>query len=439
MRANKAVSGLRRKRTLLGPARGPAGATLRLARAAVGLAAALLLASPAPCQDWPQWRGPARDGVAPGLAPQTRWPAVLAPAWRVSAGIGHSAPVVVGPRVYLFAREGDDEVLRALDRASGKAAWRQSYPAPYALHPAASAHGKGPKSTPAVAAGRVFTLGISGILSAHDAASGRLLWRHDVKDRFRLGAPLYGASLSPAVDADRVFVHLGGENDGALFALDAATGATRWTWAGDGPGYASPVVATLAGVRQVVTQTQRNLVGLSAESGALLWKLPFTTAYEQNAVTPVVSGELVIYSGLDNGVRALRVVSDGAAYAAQPVWENPDTSAYMSTPVLAGGVLFGLSHKKKGQFFALDAASGRTLWLSEGRQGDNASLVAAGDALLLLTTESKLIVANARKDAFSVVRSYTVAETPTWAHVAVAGAEVLVKDRESLALFRIAP
>lgn len=401
----------------------------------VGLAVAL--ARPAPAQDWPQWRGPARDGIAAGAAARPSWPAGLRQAWRVTAGIGHSSPLLIGSRAYLFAREGDREVLTCLELDTGKTLWSQGYPAPYTMHPAATSHGLGPKSTPAAAAGRVFTLGISGILSAWDAASGRPLWRHDFGGRFKSTSPLYGAAMSPLADAESVFAHVGGQGDGALQAFDAASGAARWAWSGDGPGYASPVLATIAGARQLVTQTQRRVVGLAADTGALLWSIPFDTPYEQNAVTPVVAGDVVIYSGLDQGIQALRVSRRGAGFAAEPLWSNQEQSAYLSTPVLDGGVLYGLSHKKKGQYFALDAATGRTLWVSEGRQAENAAIVAAADALLLLTTDATLIVARKDPKAFAVLRSYTVAATPTWAHPALSRDRILVKDRDSLTLWRV--
>lgn len=401
------------------------------------IASMLALAGSAAAQDWPQWRGPSRDGLAKGVTARTSWPSALTPVWKVSVGEGHASPVVAGGRVFVFARRGEDEVLECLDVATGKSLWRQSQPAPYTMNPAASGHGKGPKSTPVAAGGRVFTLGIAGTLSAFDAASGRVLWRNDFRQRFKDTSPRFGAAMSPAVDGDRLIAHVGGHDDGSLSAFDVAMGAERWSWKADGPAYASPIVATLAGQRHVVTQTQGHVVGLSADKGELLWKIPFTTAYTQNAVTPVVSGDLVVYSGLDKGVSAVRIVKHGAGFVAEPLWTNVEVSNYMSSPVLDGGVLYGLSHKKKGQLYALDLATGRTLWLSEGRLGENAALVAAGPALLALTTDAALIVAKEDAKAYSVIRTYTVAETPTWAHPALAREGILVKDRESLALWRI--
>jgi outer membrane protein assembly factor BamB len=274
------------------------------------LAAAIVPTLVAPSlADWPQWRGPGRDGHVVALAPRAAWPEALKPAWKVSVGVGHSSPVVVGDLVFIFSRAGDDEVVQALDRASGRSVWRQSYKAPYTMNMAAMSHGKGPKSTPVVEGGRIFTFGISGILSAFDAVNGRLLWRKEFGTQFKETSPLYGVAMSPVVDQGRLIAHVGGSGGGALTAFDPATGSVLWAWKGDGPAYASPVVAELAGVRQVVTLTESNLVGVSADKGELLWKLPFTTEYVQNAVTPVVEKGLVIYTGLEHPVRAVRVSS----------------------------------------------------------------------------------------------------------------------------------
>lgn len=403
-------------------------------RRGVLTALVLTLSSSLPAADWPQWRGPERDGRAP-LASRTSWPAELTPVWKIQVGEGHASPVVVGNRVFVFTREGEDEVVRSLELGTGEGAWRESYPAPYTMNPAAHSHGKGPKSTPVVAEGRVFTFGISGILSAFDAASGRLLWRHESHSESGASAT-FGVAMSPALDRGHLIAHVGGSSGGALTAFDAATGDIVWTWAGDGPGYASPVVADIAGVRQVVTFSESHLVAVSAEDGTLLWQIPFTTSYDQNAVTPVIQGDTVIYSGLDHPVRAIRVSRATSGWTTEPVWENEDVAAYMSTPVLADGTLYGFSHRRRGQLFALDAATGKTVWLSEGRQGDNAALVVGGGALYVLTTESELIVTPQGGNTFSPTRTYLVAQSPTWAHPVVGDEGVLVKDFESLVRLR---
>ena len=397
---------------------------------------AALLAATGVSADWPQWRGPGRDGLIPAFAPRAAWPNKLVAGWRVPVGIGHASPIVVGDRVYVFTREGEDEVLQALDLASGARAWRQAYPAPYSLNAAASSHGKGPKATPALADGRIFTLGIAGRLSAFDAASGRPLWQKDFAGQYRASSPLYGTATSPLVDRGLVIAWVGTDGDGALSAFDAATGAVRWTWKGDGPGYSSPVVAELGGVRQVVTQSQRNLLGVSVDKGALLWKIPFTTEYAQNSVTPVVAGDRVVYSGIGHPVKAVRPWREGGAWHAEPAWGNSEVTSYMSTPVLVGGRLCGLSARKKGQAFCLDAATGKTLWLSEGRDGDNAAVIAGGGVLFILSTDGELVVASPGGAAFARLARYTVASSATWAHPVVLPSGVVVKDVDSLAFWR---
>jgi outer membrane protein assembly factor BamB len=400
------------------------------------LAVALATMAIAADQDWPQWRGPNRDGrIAGALTPA--WPKALKAGWKASVGIGYASPVVTGARVFTFARQGDNEVLTSFDLATGKAVWTQSYPAPYTLNPAATAHGKGPKSTPVVQGGRIYTLGIAGTLSAFDAQTGRVVWRKDFGGQFREGAPIYGAAMSPAVIDGLLIAHVGGDGDGALTAFDAASGAVRWAWKGDGPAYASPIVADIGGVRQVVTETQKQLVGVSLAKGELLWSVPLTTPYEQNAVTPVVSGDVVIYSGLDQGLQAVRIARKGAAWAAEPVWKTNEVSLYMSSPVLDGGTLYGFSHRNKGQFFAVDAASGKTRWLSPGRQADNAAVLVAGNALLILTDRGELLVAKKDAPAFAPIATYTVADSATWAHPAVVGTTLLVKSADALAQWRI--
>jgi outer membrane protein assembly factor BamB len=386
--------------------------------------------------DWPQWRGPARDGRA-DLAARASWPQALKPGWKASVGLGYASPVVAGDRAYVFAREGDDEVASAYDLASGRRLWRQPYRAPYTMNPAATSHGPGPKSTPAVGGGRLFTFGISGTLSCFDAASGKLVWRRTFADQHKHTSPDFGTAQSPLLDQDRLVIHVGGDGDGALLSLDASTGATRWALKGYGPAYASPVLAELDGVRQYVLQTQSHLMGVDASRGEALWTLPFTTSYEQNAVTAVVTGGLVVYSGLDRGIHAIRPRRQAGRWTAEEVWRNDELAMYMSSPVVDGKRLFGFSHRKKGEFFCLDVETGRTLWLSEGRQGDNAALVAVGRDLLLLKDDAELLVVRMGADAFAPVATYTVAQSPTWAHPVPTARGVLVKDQDSLALLRL--
>lgn len=405
-------------------------------------AAALALAATAGGQEeWPGFRGPARDGRVAGWPPAMGdpdgWPASLERQWRVPVGLGHASPVVHEGTVIVFSREGEEEVLRALDPSGGEDVWRSAYEAPFSMHRSALDHGPGPKSTPEVAAGRVFTLGISGIFSAWDASDGSLLWRLPPDPGFTGGAwPLYGTGSSPAAlpGGDRVLVHLGGPESGALVALDAASGATVWELRGDGPAYVTPAVAEVAGVPTVLTMTEERIVLLGPGDGAVLWEMPFTTPYDQNIVTPVVlpGGETVIFAGLGNPTFAVRFRRSGAGLAGETVWEAAESPFYMSNPVRAGDRLIGFAERNSGQFVALDTGTGEILWRSPPRSGENAAVLLAGNTVLALTDAADLFVLDAAASAYAPVRTYEVAPSPTWAHPVPVANGLLIKDAAHL-------
>ena len=171
--------------------------------------------------------------------------------------------------------------------------------------------------------------------------------------------------------------------------------------------------------------------------GKLLWSIPFKTPYVQNIITPILFKDLLIFSGLEQGVMAIRVLRDGQTWKTEKVWENKSASFYMSDPIINGGKLFGMSQRNSGQFVALDAATGKSLWETKGREGDNTAVLTGGDTLFLLTSEAEFIVAKASGAAFQEIRRYTVAKSPTYAHPVVAGKNVLIKDAENLTLWSI--
>ena len=185
--------------------------------------------------DWPQWRGPQRDGRVRGFTTPQTWPKALREQWRVTVGVGHSSPLLVDGRIYVFARSGEEEVLMALDAASGKELWRSAQRVAYEMNPAARDHGKGPKSTPVFSNNRVYTLGISGHLSCHDARTGKVKWRKDFAGQYPNTSPLYGTAMSPVIENNLLIAHVGGQDKGALTAFDADTGRVVWSYDQDGP------------------------------------------------------------------------------------------------------------------------------------------------------------------------------------------------------------
>lgn len=383
--------------------------------------------------DWSQWRGADRDGrVAEFSLPQA-WPKTLKEQWRVNVGIGHSSPVLANGKIYIFARQAEEEVLMALDAVTGKELWRSAQPIKYEMNQAALGHGKGPKSTPLVSSGTVCTFGISGVISCHDTSNGKVKWRSEFSKLYPATSPLYGTAMSPIVENGLLIAHVGGQDKGALTAFELETGTVKWSNDSDGPAYASPIIATLAGVRQLVTATQKNLIGVDVANGKVLWQLPARAEYDTNSVTPVSYKDMIVLAREGKGLSAIKVTKESMGWAPKEIWNNPETELYMNTPVLQGNILYALSVKQKGQFVAINADTGMKVWQSPGRMGENAAIVnLAGKALMVLTNDANLVVLPIGGSSFAPIANYTVATSPTWAHPLVIGNRVLVKDETSL-------
>ena len=392
-----------------------------------------LTAWPATAQDWPQFRGPARDGAVGAFTEPAAWPDSLNQHWTVEVGLGYATPILVGDRVYMYARQDDDEVMTALDAASGGVVWRTAYAAPFTMVGATARHRAGPKSTPTYADGRLFTLGMTGLVTGFDAETGRQLWQTAEP----ASQPRYHTGQSPLVDGDVVIVHVGGHDDGALTAFDAATGAVRWSWDGDGPAYGSPVVFELEGVRQVVTFTQEHLVGVSRDSGELLWQRPFTTPSFTTSQTPILHDGVIIENGRANGVTAFRVKREGRVWTTENVWHTDEVSLHMTNGVVVDGVLVGLSHLNSGQYFGLDLETGAVLWTSNPRQAENAAMASSGDTIFSLQDDAQLVVLRNSRTGFNPIARYEVAPSETWAQPAISGNRLFVKDVTSLTLWTV--
>jgi outer membrane protein assembly factor BamB len=396
-------------------------------------AVGVVLQAQAPSSDWPQWRGPKRDATVAVFSEPRSWPPQLTQKWKAEVGLGYATPILVGNRIFMFTRRGDNEVIAAVDATTGKELWQTGYPAPFVMNSAAARHGQGPKSTPAFANGKLFTLGMGGIVTAFDAATGKQLWQKPGS----APGPLFATAMSPLVDGDSVIVHVGSHNQGALTAFDVNNGNVKWSWNGDGPGYGSPIAVEIGGLRQIITFTQENLVGVSAARGELLWKRPFTTRSTQNTITPIVYGDTLIISGLDNPVSAIRIARRDGQWSAETVWENPAVPMYMTNGVIVGDMLLGMTHRNSGQLFLLDAKSGKTLWTGTPRLATNAAILRAGDLAFVLKDDGELLVGRADANGFQVLHQYTVANSSTWAVPVVSGNRIFVKDESGLTLWTV--
>jgi outer membrane protein assembly factor BamB len=378
-------------------------------------------------QDWPQWRGPHRDNHVPGFAVPKTWPKQLTKKWQVKVGGSDSGPVVVGDKVYVFSRQGDEEVISCLKVSNGDVIWKDKYATAAVKGPATGRGGvfhTGPRSTPAVGEGKICTLGVNGVVSCLDAATGAVAWRKDTKAK-----PGFYTSTSPLILDGKCIVYAG-----ALTAFDLVSGEPKWTGPAEGPPpYGSPVVMTVAGTKQIVTPAGANLVGIDAADGKPLWQVPFKSKY--NSATPVVDGQTVYASSPTAGTVAFKVEKEGSGFAVKPLWKKTQSSEQYNSPVLHDGLLFGISTAQN--FYCMDAKTGDVLWTDSAKRGECGNILDAGSVLLALGADKSLVVFQPSGKGYTEIVRYLVAETPTWAPPAVTGNRIFVKDQESLTLYTI--
>jgi outer membrane protein assembly factor BamB len=393
----------------------------------------LVSAAAATAQDWPQWRGANNDAKAPGFNAPATWPAQLTPKWKATVGLGDTTPALVGDRLFVLSRVDAEENVICLNAADGKEIWRQKYAAPTVSGPSAGAH-SGPRSSPAVSDGKVVTFGVTGILTCWNAADGKQLWQKTATTW-----PRFYTSASPLITDGLCVVQVGGDNDGGVAAYDLKTGDQKWNWTGAGPGYASPVVMTVGGVKIVVVLTSKSVQGINLADGKGLWTTPFAVAgMGYNASTPIVDGDTLIYAGQGRGMHAVKVAKTGDTFATTELWTAPMVSPQFNTAVLKDGFLYGLT--MQNAFFCVDEKTGTVAWsdaASRGTPAGYASVVDAGSVLLALTPASQLYVVQPTEKAFTQVASVKVADTPTYAYPIVSGNRLFIRDRDSVSLLTL--
>lgn len=383
-------------------------------------------------QDWPQWRGLNRDGKVTGFVAPATWPQQLKQAWKVNVGLGASTPALVNNKLYVFTRQADKELLLCIDAATGKQLWASegvSTPAP--TGPAAP-HA-GPRSSPAVGDGKVVTYGVNGIVSCFDAATGKLIWRNTEYTTI----PQFYTSMSPLISDGLCITHLGGEKSGEFVAFNLADGSVKWKLVADGIGYASPILMTVDGTKQVVFQGMTKLVGVGFADGKLLWEFatPAGTggrgAY--GASTPVIDGQKVFYSGLLNGINALEIKKQGTTFTVNKLWSNTEINTMFNTPTLKDGFLYGFSNLSR--LYCINATTGQTAWIDTAPHQTFGSIIDAGSVLLALSSTSNLVVLKPDGKAYSQVAVIKVSDNAVYSHPVVSGNRIFIKDSESLIMY----
>lgn len=389
--------------------------------------------------DWPQWRGPTRDGQVGGFAwPTSVQPSHLAERWRVELGPGYSGPLVVGDLVYTAeTRDRALEVVRAFDRATGQPRWEVAWAGAMSVPFFAKANGDWIRSTPAYAEGTLYVGGMRDVLVALEAATGRERWRVDFVKLLQTPLPAFGFVCSPLVDGEGLYVQAGA----SVVRLDAATGRLVWRALEDdggmwGSAFSSPVIVELGGTRQLVVQTRTTLAGLALATGEVLWRVEVPAFRGMNILTPVVLDDLVMTSSYGGKTLGHRVKCVDGRWQVELAWSLKQ-QGYMSTPVVVDGRAY--LHLRNQRVACLELREGRERWTSGKPFGKYWSLVAQGDRILALDQRGVLYLLRANPGDLELVDSRALGVPETWAHLAVAGRDLFVRGLNELVAYQWIP
>jgi outer membrane protein assembly factor BamB len=412
------------------------------------LTALLLAAAPARADEWPQWLGPNRDGSSPDVVKP--WKSAPQVVWRLQVGEGHSSPVVADylsratgnrklGRVYIHTQGGaaTAELVRGFVAESGERLWSDEY----GRGPFTSLFGTGPRATPAVADGHLYTLGATGRLRCYDLDKvPQHAWEVDVLKAFNAPNLKFGVSASPLVEDDKVIVLAGGKG-ASLVAFNRATGAVAWKALDDPASYASPIAFDHGGRRQLVALTGEGVVALDPKTGELFWRQPFKDLLAESSTTPVHVGDLLVASSVSLGSVALKLGTADGKPTAAVAWKNPALSCYFSTPVavgdkylymVTGSMAKALTGRAEADLKCVELASGKVLWTREKVGRYHAALLRTGDQkLLMLTDGGELVLIDPDPAGYrELARSKVCGEC--WAHPALANGKLYLRDNREL-------
>ena len=404
----------------------------------------LLLATTALAGDWPQWRGPARDGHAPGdqitLSTLPKQPTAL---WTIPIGNGQASPIVAAGRVFYLDEQQGQETAHALDLATGKEIWQTPFDQSEQF---ANNYGTGPRCTPLVDGDRLYVQSCRGEFRCLATADGKTIWRtnfekdwatpffgnkkENAPEAKETAARRHGNNGSAAIDGDRIFVPVGSPTKGTLVAFDKKTGKVLWTAGSDNTAYSSIVVATLAGTRQAVHLTADALMGVDVTSGKILWRTPVKTGAKRHVLTPLIAGDTVTLASSSVGLTKFEIKHEAGAFKINEAWKNDRLKITLATPVLVGGHLYGLGQGSKTDFVCVDFNTGEIKWSQPGFV-DYAAVIAVGDKLLVQSSSGELLLLNANPQKFAEL-GRTQACGTTWSHPAFADGKLILRDKKQL-------
>lgn len=386
--------------------------------------------------DWPQWRGPNRDGVSTETGLLAAWPndgpKLL---WEQQVGEGFASVAVARGRVFTIFQENENETIVCWDAAINKEYWRHSYPC-YFKNP----YGNGPRATPTVAGDRIYVVGGTGIMHClnwtTDQPGQRVVWKKDLPGEFGAAVPKWGVAFSPLVDDQRVFILPGGPQGNSLAALDPATGAVLWKQHDDPPGYSSPIAATLHGQRQILFFTGIRLVSVHPETGAQLWDYAWPIEQNCNIATPIVVKDYVfISSGYGRGCAMLKIDKVGDAWQPTLVYKNRHMRNHFSSSVRHKDYLFGFDDSN---LVCMNFRTGAVLWKERGF--DKGSVLLVDDRLIIYGEKDGVIaLAETNPQEYREISrfAFSTQRASCWSVPVVANGRLYVRDQRKLACFDV--
>ncbi|MBI3822022.1 MAG: PQQ-like beta-propeller repeat protein [Planctomycetes bacterium] len=387
-------------------------------------------------KDWPQWRGPNRDGILLDDTPMlTTWPSGGPPLlWKKDVGEGFASVVVVRDRVFTIFQDGPSESVVAWDVRSGQEIWRHSYDCAFK-----NDYGNGPRSTPSVDGDHIYTVGATGIMyclkAFTDSPKGEVVWRKDLMADFSAETPKWAVAFSPLVEGERIFIMPGGPNGNALAALDKKTGATLWSKHDDLPSYSSPIAATIHERRQVLFLTGTRLVIVDPATGDELWRFPWPVENQTNIATPIVVKNYVYVStSYGRGCAMVKIEKSGDGFTAKLVYKSRFMKNHMSTSVRHKNHIFGFDDTI---LKCMDLLTGDVVRGWEVHGFDKGSLLRVNDQLIIHGANGVVALADANPEEY-VERGrfqFSAQKRACWSVPVVAHGRLYVRDERKLACY----
>lgn len=385
---------------------------------------------------WTQWGGPNRNFASDAKGLATQWPeSGPKKIWSRELGEGYTSILADGGKLYTMYRKGDDEIIVALDAATGKTLWEHKYnaPVPTGMDPQ---FGKGPNSTPAIHNGRIYTLGVSGILHCLDLSNGSLVWMHDLGKEYSTATPHFGYSSSPLVYNDLLIVAAGGTGTG-LLAFKLADGALVWKkhdFGGEEHGdiYSSPIAIKVGGEDQIALLAGKEVLGIDPKNGEKIWSHPHVNQWKTNICTPVWGEDGILYvsAGGEAGSRGLKLTKEGSGTKVEEVWATRKMAVGQGNCIRQAGMIYGSSGDGPAFVTAINVADGKLGWRERGF--GKSTMVAADGKLIILDEDGNLALATPTPEALTVHSKVQLLKKPAWTAPTLVGKTLYVRDKESI-------